>query len=352
MCGTCVTGENRRTSPTPAMGRRGLLRGAMAGAALTTGLAATRAEAAPANERRSPDGLKLRWLGVAGWELTFDDHSILVDPYLSRQPYTKPNSGEIDPEMPLRPAARIVETVARDHLTKAPGLVLITHGHFDHLLDVPQLLGREGWKDATIRTLCSETHRHLLTAMDTDPVRLKHCITVSGGEHLRFPEGGSDQAPAYTVEVFRSLHSQLSGYGFFAPGHLVAPPARPTTLQHLLEGGSFGYQVTVGGDGPRVMFLSGTANFAEREVAGARPDVLVLGVSGHTGVHRYVERVMAALGNPPVVVPSHHDTMLTELTSPGIGKTVNQAAVTGLRRIVEPLGATVLEPRHLRTLSL
>ncbi|MEV5505134.1 MBL fold metallo-hydrolase [Streptomyces orinoci] len=325
----------------------------MASAALGTGLAATAhpAAASPANSRRSPDGLKLRWLGVAGWELSFGEHSILVDPYLSRQEYRRAD-GTTNPAMPLKPNPGIVETVARHHLTKAPDLVLVTHGHWDHLLDVPQLLGRGGWKDATIRTLCGETHLYLLQAMDTDPARLEHCITVTGGEVLRFPEGSSAQPPACTVEVFRSLHSQLPGYGFPYHGHLIARPERPTQLQHLLEGGTLGYQVTVGANGPRVMFLSGTANFAEREVAGARPDVLVLGVSGHTGVHRHIERAMEALGNPPVVVPSHHDNMLTELTSPDIAKSINQDAVRDLRRIVEPLGATVLEPRHLAQLAL
>ncbi|MEU7137262.1 MBL fold metallo-hydrolase [Streptomyces sp. NPDC046261] len=378
MCGTCAGlggqasgtgGAGGADEPGGAqVGRRGLLRGAVAGAAgglaVGAGLGAAPAQAAPTaggdvreetrrrRERAAGSGARLRWLGVAGWELSFNGHHILVDPYLSRQEYRVPGGEAIDAKGALRPDAAVVEEVAARHLSGAPELVLVTHGHFDHLLDVPQLLDRGGdWAKATIRTLCGETHRHLLAGMGVSARRLESCVVVSGGEYLRFP-AGRDEAPAYTVEVFRSLHSQYGSYGYFAPGTLVSRPARPRTLADLVEGGSLAYQVTLGADGLRVMFLSGTANFAEREVAGARPDVLVLGVSGHTAVHQYVERAMRALGNPPVVVPSHHDSMLTRLTSPGIGSTVDTGAVENLRRIVEPLGSRVLQPRHLRQLEL
>ncbi|KNB53177.1 MBL fold metallo-hydrolase [Streptomyces caatingaensis] len=340
------------------MGRRRLLRGAVAGAALGVGLGAAgtpaqaQERAADRRRRRSAHGAQLRWLGVAGWELSFSGHSILVDPYLSRQEYTGPGGSTIDPDTLLAPDTGTVETVARDHLTGAPDLVLVTHGHWDHLLDVPQLLDRPAWRDATIRTLCGETPLHLLRALGVGRRRLDRCITVTGGEYLRFPEGPTSRPPAWTVQVFRSLHSRLPGYGFVAPGHLVTTPERPRTIKDLVEGGSLAYQVTVGADGLRVMFLSGTADFAEREVAGERPDVLVLGCSGNAGVHRHAERVMAALGNPPLVVPSHHDTMLGKLTSADIGSTVDTAAVRRLREIVEPLGGTVLEPRHLVPLTL
>lgn len=156
------------------------------------------------------------------------------------------------------------------------------------------------------------------------------------------------------MEAFRSLHSQYGGHGFFAPGTLNDPPAQVRTLGDMRAGDTLAYQVTVGADRLRVMFLSGTANFVEREVAGAHPDVLVLGVSGRLAVHRYVERVMEALGRPPVVVPSHHDDMLTSLlkSESDLAASVDTAAVAALRATVAAYGAEVVEPRHLRALEL
>ena len=33
-----------------------------------------------------PDGLELEWLGVAGYRLTYEGTTVLVDPYVSRVP--------------------------------------------------------------------------------------------------------------------------------------------------------------------------------------------------------------------------------------------------------------------------
>ncbi|MEV8305838.1 MBL fold metallo-hydrolase [Streptomyces flavidovirens] len=326
--------------------------GTAAGLALGVGTgAASAATGEPRRPRRGGSDVSLRWLGVAGWELAFDGRRILVDPYLSRQEYRVPGGSAIDPDRRLEPDSSTIETIVGRHLPEAPELMLVTHGHFDHLLDVPHLLNRRQWHGNSIRTLCGETSWHLLRAMGTQRKRVDECLVVSSGEVLRFPAGPTAQPPAYTVEVFRSLHSQYGNHGFFAPGTLTDPPRHVRTLGDMREGGTLAYQVTVG-DRLRVMFLSGTANLAERELEGARPDVLVLGVSGHAAVHRYVERAMEVLGRPPVVVPSHHDDMLTSLLSPNLPDSISKDAVTALHATVHPYGAQVLDPRHLHAMPL
>ncbi|MGP4015857.1 hypothetical protein [Saccharopolyspora sp. 5N708] len=77
-------------TPPAGLSRRNVLRTTVAaGVAGTAALAAAcapaaaRAAARPAPGGRS--GVRLRWLGLAGWEITSDDHRLLVDPYLTRQ---------------------------------------------------------------------------------------------------------------------------------------------------------------------------------------------------------------------------------------------------------------------------
>lgn len=65
------------------------------------------------------------------------------------------------------------------------------------------------------------------------------------------------------------------------------------------------------------MLLTGTSNVAERELAGARPDVAVVGMSGHEAVHGYPDRLLAALGSPSLLLPCHHDDMVTPSVPPG-----------------------------------
>ncbi|MFI1002570.1 MBL fold metallo-hydrolase [Streptomyces galbus] len=323
-------------------GRRTVLRGAVAasGAAAVgsaiTGAASTIRRAGPFST-----SVELRWLGVAGWEIVLDGRrSILFDPYLSRMPCTR--GGALDPRLPLRPDQAAVERVAARHLAGAPELILLSHGHFDHVADVPQLLTRPGWAGAGIRTVCDETVRHLLAAMGTPASHVEDVIEVKGGEYLQFP--------GYTVEVFRSLHSRQADHGTFAPGHRAATPRRPAALGDLVEGDTLAYQVSVQG-GPTIL-LMGASNFIERELTGIRPDVAMVPMSPHQALHRYVERLMDATGHPPLLFPCHHDDMHTPLT----GAPALLAASVGTDAAAElsaaAPGSRVLNPHHLKTIHL
>ncbi|NUT54077.1 MAG: MBL fold metallo-hydrolase [Saccharothrix sp.] len=275
-------------------------------------------------------GVSLRWLGVAGWELLFDGRRVLVDPYLSRLPVFD-REGKFIPDFPLA----VREDLLDRHLGERPELVLATHGHYDHLLEIPHVVERHG-----SRVIGTETHRHLLVAQG---VPGDGVVVASGGEHLDFH--------GFTVQVFRSLHSQFGTYGYFAPGSLTAPPPRPGTISDLVEGGSLAYLVTVRDFS--VLFLSGTANYVEREIAGLRPDVLVLGMSGHANVYDYTARALRAT-RPKLLIPSHHDDMVTQLDDPALPSRGNAAAAAELAETARRIGlaARVLDPEILRWYEL
>ncbi len=299
--------------------------------------------------RPSLEGLSLQWLGVAGWELRFGDSRLLFDPYLSRMPFQS-SDGSLDPSLPLRWDQKAVTAVAERNLSGPPALILVSHGHFDHLADVPQLLAHPDWAGHRIRTLCDETSHHLLAAMGAPDHRLADVIRVRGGEHLRFP--------GFTVEVLRSLHSQFSDHSYFAPGTHVGPPRTPRRLGDLIEGQTLAYQVSFD-DGPSV-YLSGTSNLAERELTGLRPDIAIIGMTSHSAVHRYLERLQSALGDPALLLPSHHDDMVSPLLRSGGARqagtnTGRSAAAIALEDAAAARGASgtrVIDPTPLQPFGL
>ncbi len=49
-------------------------------------------------------------------------------------------------------------------------------------------------------------------------------------------------------------------------------------------------------------------NYIEREIDGLRPDIAIIGAgSDRKQIYAYAPRLMRALGNPPVVLPTHWD---------------------------------------------
>ncbi|MGC9669878.1 MBL fold metallo-hydrolase [Planosporangium sp. 12N6] len=350
-------GQDPQSTPPAAsvgVGRRGLLRaaalggaGAVAGVAAGSPSAAHAAEASAAAQAstaaprraRGAAGVRMRWLGVAGWQLAFDNHVLYFDPYLSRFDYTADGGA-------LKVRGDVIENLlATGRLSGPPEVVMVSHGHWDHMNDVPYLLNRPEWAQKPIYAIGTETHRHLLNAIGLAEHRKGSVLEASGGEYFSFADG------AYTIQVVRSLHSQGQNYGFFAPGTLTAKPATPRTTADLLEGGTLAYQVTVA-DRLSVLMFGGT-NLVERELAGLRPDVVAVSMTSHNGVYRYLERLLTVLGGPKYVVPSHHDDMVTGFDEPGLPGTVRKSAVDELKQAVRSLRlrTEVVEPAHLTDLA-
>ena len=77
--------------------------------------------------------LCFRWLGTAGLALTVGDVTLVIDPYVTRVPTWQLIFGTLRPDR-----RRVADYVG--HCDD----VLVTHAHFDHLLDVPAVLAQPG----------------------------------------------------------------------------------------------------------------------------------------------------------------------------------------------------------------
>ncbi len=275
-----------------AVDRRTFLRGsALGGAATLLAPGAALAGDGRHEARRGRFDIGLRWFGTNGWELTFGSHRLLVDPYLTRLDVGIAK-GKFDPTTELRS-----DRAAIDKHLKEADLILVTHGHYDHLADVPAVVERTGG-----RVLGSETHVNLLAALG---VPADHLIPVSGGEALDF--GG------YTITAIPSLHSRDEKHRFVFPGHRPsAPKDRPATVADLVEGDTLAWLVNTP---DTEVLLFGTGNFIEREIRGLRPDVAVLATYWGT-THRYLERLIDAIAEPAVIVATHWDDFESPLEEP------------------------------------
>ncbi|KAA8888049.1 MBL fold metallo-hydrolase [Nocardia colli] len=279
--------------------------GVTAGAAVLAGVVACGGteSAKPAADAPAPapGGMTLRWWGNNSWEVRLPGgKTVLIDPWLTRFHTGTYTAAGADPDTPITVDTALIDRYVDSGELRADH-ILVTHGHYDHLTDVPYLAKKTG---ATV--LGTETHLNLLAALGAPEEQLS---ITTGGEQLRFD--------GYTVRALRSLHS-VSGaraevaFAGTRPGLGAGKLPEPKVIRDLVEGGTLAYEVSGGG----VSVLNfGGSNYIESELAGLHPDVLLLPAGGGK-ITDYVARLLRVTGHPRYVIPTHWDDFDYPLAEP------------------------------------
>lgn len=235
--------------------------------------------------------LRMTYLGNAGWEITDGKTIVLVDPFLSQFARWRPNANSEGPG-PNDPYP--ADTALINEHVKRADYIVITHGHPDHALDAGYISRRTG---ATI--IGHETAANLARAYGVTDSAL---ITVIGGEDYEFGN--------FSLRVVPNIHSALDHKHYYnntrkivgtAPRGLKAPLPRSA----YVEGGNLAYILRMAG---HEVLIMGSMNYIEREMEGLRPDIALVGAnSQRLEIHDFTGRLMRALGNPALVIPTHAD---------------------------------------------
>jgi L-ascorbate metabolism protein UlaG (beta-lactamase superfamily) len=294
----------------------------------------------PPSTAKNPQ-VTLCWLGTASWEIGDGSTIILIDPYISRifgpqppgrTPFAR-TPGDARPQYGWDDAA-VPDAAAVDARVPRADYILVTHTHFDHVLDVPHIALKT---HATV--IGTESTENVLRAYSVPEEQL---ITVRGGEDYEFG--------AFSLKVIPSLHSPLNHKHYFSSETAPKGMKAPLTLRQMSpEGGTLAYLVRFHG---HQILAFGGMNYIEREMQGLKPDVVLLGAAGsHKEIYDYCGRLMRALQFPPLVLPTHWDNF----TAPY--EASQQASIDALQPFLEEMKAAspktrVIVPKYFEAIPL
>jgi L-ascorbate metabolism protein UlaG (beta-lactamase superfamily) len=219
--------------------------------------------------------MKLKWLGTAGFQVETGNHIFLIDPYLTRNPRSKP-----------------VQTIQPGDITGA-GQIFITHGHFDHLFDVPAIMSK-----GITQVYCSEIAAASLLREGADGKRI----------HAVKEEGYSADFGGYKAEAFFSRHVKFdiplvakalwrvgTGYNRFSGMHKNYPEGQVLSWRFTMNGFTMHH------------FGSGGSTTEELErLAATPPDLLLVPLQGHTRICDIAFEYVRVL-KPRMVIAHHQD---------------------------------------------
>lgn len=238
-----------------------------------------------------PGGISVHDFGTT--TLVFSDgrNAVMVDALLTRPTMAKALFGRIASD-----SARIDEDLKKAGLARID-LLLVSHSHYDHALDVAAVAQRTG-----ARVVGSASTREIALGGGVPEARI---AVVKGGEHL--------EAGDFRVTVLRSRHS----LGDRVPGDVTAPLIQPAKLGDYKEGGTFAFLIEHKG---LRLLVHASANVVQAMYHGVRADAVFLATGGLSSQpaaytdaywHEIVETTGAKL-----VVPIHWDDFFAPLDRP------------------------------------
>lgn len=264
----------------------------------------------------------IRYLGVAGWHLQSGGTSLIIDPFFTRPPMWQVT-------LRLRPDREAI----RRHMPPAD-YILVTHPHYDHIMDVPTAAAL-----SSAQVYASPQGCALLTILGL-PVEQIHPV-----------EPGSTHAlSAFRVRVFESAHRVIFGrvpaFGPLAPK--LVPPLR--ALDYRIQR-QYSFHITT--EGISVLVASGID-----EEPQVQADIVLVGADASLA---QLERVLSP-AQPAVVMPNHWDDMFRPVDKPPrptikptrritLPRRVNLEAWQRAVQAIVP-GAAVMIPRYFEPYDL
>ena len=230
------------------------------------------------------NSIRVTYLGVNGFQFETDDHALLVDPYFTRVGIW---AGALNERINSNPG-RISEGL--QYVRPRVDAILVTHAHFDHLLDVPEIMRR--------------THARLISGPTA--VRLVTSFGISGTACRAVKPGSIQRVGPWTIRVMAAEHDHLLGK---IPFNGRSTRSKPAKASDWVLGEPLAFVIEA--NGKRIYIDSGGVPDAPVDTRIHDVDLAILGVALPDSRERFAETVRQL--KPHYIFPSHQDDMFSPI---------------------------------------
>ena len=203
----------------------------------------------PASSTATPGRLRATFLGVSTVLLDDGQTAILTDGFFSRPSVLRTFT------RPLRPNARRIRSVLDRAGIDRLAAVFVTHSHYDHALDSPQVAALTG-----AQLLGSSSTAHIAAGYGLPTERM---TVVATGEPLSFGR--------FTLAALPAQHSP----GDIAPGCICEPLTIPSTWKQYRTGDCYSLHIH---HPDAAVIIHASANYIPDALAGYEADTVFLGI--------------------------------------------------------------------------
>ncbi|ATO19312.1 hypothetical protein BS636_06390 [Acinetobacter sp. LoGeW2-3] len=250
-----------------------------------------------AKSNTSTDGLNVRFFGVS--TLLFDDgqDQILIDGFFSRPSLWQVISSEVSSNSSL------LQKVIQDYQLNRTRVILVTHSHYDHALDIPELAG----KLPQVQIVGSESTLNI--ARSNPAVRTSQLRRAISGQSLQWGQ--------FKVTPIASAHTPPTPVNDDLGEEITTPLKLPAKFSKFKEGGSLDYLIEHGGQ--RILVKASTG-FIPEQLKNVQADILFLGIAQLSRQSKdyqqsYLEQTLTTV-KPKIVIPIHWDDFFQPLDQP------------------------------------
>lgn len=208
-------------------------------------------------------------------EISCSGRHLLIDPYLTRFGLLHQWIGRVEPN----------EELIKGHVGNCD-ILLVTHSHWDHLLDVPYILKHTGAQAFGSKNTAQLLGMHGISKDRIRIVRHKECFKLHG----------------FQVKVFKAHHMRAPGFGPGKVNQNLQPPLRARDYRMDLF---FCFHIEVGG----ISLITEPG-----DIPSGMAEAQILLVSP-----KYKKDILAQVLNrirPKTIIPYHWDNMYRPLERP------------------------------------